>query len=50
MTKKSKKRKHKVKKIRNPLAQANIRVNRHKVEPDRTKFCRKEKHRKKGDE
>jgi hypothetical protein len=38
-----------MKKIRNPIAQANIRVNRHKVEEDRTKYSRKQKHRNSGE-
>lgn len=34
----------KKKKIRNPVADANRRVNRPKVERDRTKYRRKDKH------
>jgi len=30
--------------VRNPVAGANRRVNRHKVERDRTKYRRKDKH------
>lgn len=36
-------------KIRNPVADANRRVNVPKVEPDKTKYRRKKKHKHKGD-
>lgn len=36
--------------VRNPLAAPNRRVNIPKVEPDRTKYRRKKKHKNKGEE
>ena len=36
-------------KVRNPLAGPNRRVNVPKVEPDRTKYRRKKKHKHKGE-